>query len=57
MYFYGCQTSFVYFCLKIICMAKDIFHDAVRSALEKEGWNITADPYRVKILGVQHDCL
>ena len=28
-------------------MAKDRFHDAVRTALEKEGWTITADPYEV----------
>jgi XisH protein len=28
-------------------MAKDRFHDAVRTALEKEGWTITADPYQV----------
>jgi hypothetical protein len=26
-------------------MAKDLFHDAVRVALEKEGWLITHDPY------------
>lgn len=25
-------------------MAKDLFHDAVRHALEKEGWLITEDP-------------
>jgi XisH protein len=30
-------------------MAKDIFHDIVRLALEKEGWNITHDPYTVKL--------
>lgn len=28
-------------------MAKDIFHDAVREALEKDGWTITHDPYSV----------
>ena len=26
-------------------MAKDIYHRAVREALEKEGWTITHDPY------------
>jgi XisH protein len=26
-------------------MARDAFHDAVRRALEKEGWRITDDPY------------
>jgi hypothetical protein len=30
-------------------MAKDRFHDAVRMALEKEGWTITADPYEISV--------
>ena len=30
-------------------MAKDRFHDVVRAALEKDGWNITADPYELSI--------
>ena len=29
--------------------AKDIFHNAVRSALEKEGWIITHDPLFIKV--------
>lgn len=29
--------------------AKDIFHEAVKQALEKEGWIITHDPYTLKI--------
>ncbi len=28
--------------------AKDIFHDKVRRALEKDGWTITDDPYSLK---------
>lgn len=32
-------------------MAKDLFHDNVREALLKEGWNITHDPLRVPIDG------
>lgn len=28
--------------------AKDIFHDAVRAALEKDGWLITHDPFYLK---------
>jgi hypothetical protein len=28
-------------------MAKDIYHQAVRSALEKEGWIVTHDPFRI----------
>lgn len=27
--------------------AKDLYHDAVKSALIKDGWQITADPYRI----------
>ncbi len=30
-------------------MAKDRFHYAVRNALEKEGWTITADPYEMSV--------
>lgn len=29
--------------------AKDIFHETVKQALEKEGWIITHDPYTLKI--------
>ncbi|MEO0771486.1 MAG: XisH family protein [Cyanobacteria bacterium J06649_4] len=29
-------------------MARDIFHDAVKRALEKERWVITADPLQIK---------
>jgi len=28
--------------------AKDIYHDHVKTALEKDGWTITHDPYRLK---------
>ncbi len=30
-------------------MAKDRFHNVVRVALEKENWQITADPYEISI--------
>jgi hypothetical protein len=30
-------------------MAKDIFHDTVKLALEKDGWVITHDPYTINI--------
>ncbi|MBW4666039.1 MAG: XisH family protein [Cyanomargarita calcarea GSE-NOS-MK-12-04C] len=30
-------------------MAKDPFHYAVRTALEKQGWTITADPYEISV--------
>jgi hypothetical protein len=33
--------------------AKDIFHDAVRKGLEKEGWVITEDPLEIEIGGVE----
>ena len=34
-------------------MAKDLFHGAVRRALEKEGWTITNDPLFLNFGGVQ----
>lgn len=30
-------------------MAKDIFHETVKTALEKDGWEITHDPYELKL--------
>lgn len=30
-------------------MAKDLFHQAVKTALIKEGWNITDDPLTIRI--------
>lgn len=32
---------------------RDIYHQAVKNALEKEGWKITADPLLIKIGGVK----
>ncbi|PIG93860.1 element excision factor XisH family protein [Gloeocapsopsis sp. IPPAS B-1203] len=29
-------------------MAKDVFHDTVKLALQKDGWIITHDPYRLR---------
>jgi len=34
-------------------MAKDLFHDAVKNALQKDGWRITHDPYYLKTGGVE----
>lgn len=34
-------------------MAKDAIHNAVKNALIKDGWIITADPYRIKTDDVQ----
>ena len=34
-------------------MAKDLFHDSFRNALEKDGWTITHDPFPFRILGVE----
>ncbi|MGQ4649240.1 element excision factor XisH family protein [Lyngbya aestuarii] len=34
-------------------MAKDLFHDAVRRALEKEGWIITDDPFFLRFGGIE----
>jgi hypothetical protein len=36
-------------------MARDIFHPIVREALEKEGWIITHDPYKVRVKGQPFD--
>jgi predicted RecB family endonuclease len=33
----------------VVNMSKDRFHDVVRTALEKEGWQITADPYEINV--------
>lgn len=33
--------------------AKDLFHDAVRHALEKDGWTITHDPLQLRLAGPQ----
>ncbi|MDD1414232.1 XisH family protein [Dolichospermum sp. ST_con] len=33
--------------------AKDIFHDAVRIGLEKEGWVITDDPLKIEVGDVE----
>jgi hypothetical protein len=32
-------------------MAKDIYHNTVRTALEKDGWTITDDPLTLKVGG------
>lgn len=34
-------------------MARDLFHDVVKTALIKDGWNITDDPLFVKAGGVE----
>jgi len=36
-------------------MAKDKFHTVVRLALEKEGWQITDDPYEINVEGVDFE--
>ena len=36
-------------------MARDFYHNQVRNALIKEGWNITADPFQVTVEGVDFD--
>jgi len=33
--------------------ARDVFHDAVRNGLEKEGWLITDDPLEIEVGGVE----
>jgi len=34
-------------------VAKDVFHDSVIKALEKEGWVITDDPLEIEVGGVE----
>lgn len=34
-------------------MAKDLFHDIVKCALEKEGWKITDDPLFLRFGGIE----
>ncbi len=36
-------------------MAKDRFHQVVRTALEKEGWQITDDPYEIEVNDVDFE--
>ncbi|MFN6383047.1 MAG: element excision factor XisH family protein [Pseudanabaena sp.] len=36
-------------------MAKDKFHTVVRLALEKEGWQVTDDPYEINVDGVDFE--
>jgi XisH protein len=36
-------------------MARDTFHQQLREALEKDGWDITNDPYRLKALGINYE--
>lgn len=33
--------------------AKDIFHQSVRTALEKDGWTITHDPLHLKVADIE----
>lgn len=32
-------------------MAKDVFHEAVKTALQKDGWTITHDPLHIETMG------
>lgn len=34
-------------------MAKDVFHNAVKTALQKQGWVITHDPFPIRFGGVE----
>lgn len=34
-------------------MGKDVFHNAVKAALQKDGWTITHDPYNLAVGGVE----
>ncbi|MGC1309887.1 MAG: element excision factor XisI family protein [Phormidesmis sp.] len=34
-------------------MAKDRFHDVVKTALVKDGWKVTHDPFELKVGGIE----
>lgn len=34
--------------MRVLMPAKDIYHNIVRTALEKDGWVITDDPFKLK---------
>jgi hypothetical protein len=34
-------------------MVKDLFHNIVKTALQKEGWTITHDPYELRVGGIE----
>ncbi len=42
-------TFVKFYCLFFTMPSKDLYHDNVRLALEKEGWLITHDPYTIAI--------
>jgi predicted nuclease of restriction endonuclease-like RecB superfamily len=41
--------------IRIVYMARDLFHHAVRSALEKEQWTITDDPLKIGAGGAKFE--
>ena len=34
-------------------MSKDLYHNQVKTALQKDGWQITHDPYEIRVGGVE----
>jgi hypothetical protein len=34
-------------------MSKDLYHNQVKAALQKDGWQITHDPYEIRVGGVE----
>jgi hypothetical protein len=36
-------------------MAKDFYHNNVREALEKDGWIISHDPYRISVEDISYE--
>jgi len=36
-------------------MARDFYHQIIREALEKDGWNVTADPYYLTVLDTRYE--
>ena len=36
-------------------MARDLYHNNVRIALEKDGWKITHDPYKMSVDQIDYE--
>ena len=53
-----CKNKCIFACIftsNLSFMAKDKIHVAVKEALIREGWIITHDPYKIKVLGMDYE--
>jgi hypothetical protein len=49
----GVSNAHLTIIIRVKMPAKDVYHDAVKNALIKDGWTITADPYPIKYAEVK----